>query len=69
MVTSNFLQTPITYLMYVNETIYVEEVATTLLLEERRLSGENTETTDVSALAIGRKINLKRKESIGGEDN
>ena len=56
-------------LMYGNETIYLEEVASTLLLEERRLSDESTETTDVSALAIRRKINLRRKESTRGVDN
>ena len=56
-------------LMYGNETIDLKEIASTLLLEERRLSGASTETTDVSALAIGRKINLRTKESIGGVDN
>ena len=39
-------------LMYGNETVNLEEVTSTLLLEERRLSDESTETIDVSALAI-----------------
>ncbi|KAL9438155.1 hypothetical protein AB3S75_023925 [Citrus x aurantiifolia] len=59
-------------LMYGKETVDLEEVTSTLLSEERRLSGESTETTNVSALAvvgIERKINLRRKESAGGVDN
>ena len=59
-------------LMYVNEAIDLEEVSSTLLSKERRLSGESTKTSNVSALAvggIGRKINLRRKESTGGVDN
>ncbi|KAL9459724.1 hypothetical protein AB3S75_003012 [Citrus x aurantiifolia] len=39
-------------LMYGKETIDLEEVTNPLLSEERRLSGESTETTDVSALAV-----------------
>ena len=39
-------------LIYGKETIDLEEVSSTLLSEERRLSGESTETTDVSALAV-----------------
>ncbi|ESR45251.1 hypothetical protein CICLE_v10003098mg [Citrus x clementina] len=39
-------------LMYGKETVNLEEVTNTLLSEERRLSGESTETTDVSALAV-----------------
>ncbi|KAL9462621.1 hypothetical protein AB3S75_000591 [Citrus x aurantiifolia] len=42
-------------LMYGKETVDLEEVTNTLLSEERRLSGESgesTETTDVSALAV-----------------
>ena len=39
-------------LMYGNETIDLKEIASTLLLEERRLSGASTETTDVSALVV-----------------
>ncbi|GAY55270.1 hypothetical protein CUMW_163170 [Citrus unshiu] len=39
-------------LMYENETINLEEVASALLLEERKLNGKSTETTDVSALAV-----------------
>ncbi|KAL9459870.1 hypothetical protein AB3S75_003136 [Citrus x aurantiifolia] len=39
-------------LMYQKEIIDLEEVTSTLLLEERRLSSDNTETTDVSTLAV-----------------
>ena len=39
-------------LMYRNEIINLEEVTSTLLSEKRRLSGESTETTDVSALTV-----------------
>ncbi|KAL9451391.1 hypothetical protein AB3S75_013036 [Citrus x aurantiifolia] len=59
-------------LIYGKEAVDLEEVSSTLLSKERRLSGENTKTTDVSTLAvggIGRKINLRRKESTGGVDN
>lgn len=38
--------------MYRKETVDLEEVTSTLLSEERRLNGESTETTDVSALAV-----------------
>ncbi|KAL9439725.1 hypothetical protein AB3S75_025227 [Citrus x aurantiifolia] len=39
-------------LMYGKETVDLEEVTSTLLSEERRLNGESTKTTDVSALAV-----------------
>ncbi|KAL9429062.1 hypothetical protein AB3S75_030966 [Citrus x aurantiifolia] len=39
-------------LMYGKETINLEEVISTLLSEKRRLSGESTETTNVSVLAV-----------------
>ena len=38
--------------MYGKETVDLEEITSTLLLEERRLSGESTKTIDVSALAV-----------------
>ena len=39
-------------LMYEKETMDLEEVISTLLSEERRLSGEGNETTNVSTLAV-----------------
>ena len=49
-------------LMYENEIINFEEVTSTLLSKEIRVSGESTETTDVSALAVvGRDGNCTRK--------
>ena len=51
-------------LMYRKETVDLEEITNTLLSKERRLSGENTETTDVSTLAFMRswkKNNSKKK--------
>ncbi|KAK9232475.1 hypothetical protein WN943_022721 [Citrus x changshan-huyou] len=39
-------------LMYGKETVDLEEVTSTLLSEERRLNGESTKITDVSALAV-----------------
>lgn len=39
-------------LMYKKKTIDFEEVTSTLLLKERRLSGESVKTTNVSALVV-----------------
>ena len=50
-------------LMYEKETIDLDEVTSTLLLKERRLSGGSNETSDDSALTVGnwKKNNSKKK--------
>ena len=56
-------------LMYGKETVDLEEVTSTLLSEERRLSSESTETIDVSTLAIvgnWKKNNSKKNEVCWG---
>ena len=59
-------------LMFGKEMVDLKEVISTLLSEKRRLSGESTETTDISAFSIvgvGRKIILRKMEYAGGVDN
>lgn len=55
--------------MYEKEKIDLEEVTHTLLPEERRMSGESTEATDVLTLAIlgnWKKDNSKNKRVCWG---
>ena len=64
MVSSNFLQTLVTYFDVWEIYDSFEEVTSTLLSEERRLSGESSETTHISALSLmenWKKNNSKKK--------
>ncbi|KAK9203924.1 hypothetical protein WN943_014181 [Citrus x changshan-huyou] len=63
---STFYKHMLPTLMYGKEMVDLEEVTSTLLSEERRLSGESTETTDISALAVVRnwKKNNSKKNGV-----
>ncbi|KAL9451112.1 hypothetical protein AB3S75_012792 [Citrus x aurantiifolia] len=57
-------------LMYGKETMDLEEVTSTPLLEEKRLSGGSNEASDDSALIVGNwKKNNSKKESTGCANN